>query len=536
MGADGTSIPRRYLARAPWIGPILGELIGPAADRRVRVAGASDPLLGKAQAAALVPVREEGGQFVPWNPRGEPLGWAAALKSDRKGRFEMHLPAWLWDGGVKGVLLILVYDYSIKRGKLSLEPAGVKPISGLPDDVKAEMGQRIRTFLEAPMQKLRAGLVEIDVREVLQTASAPPSDLAFAIASCQYPAGFLDRELAEASYKRLERCMDKADLPARPKCLLLLGDQIYADATAGLFDPTARYDRFDLPYERLLRVEPLQQVLRRVPTYTMLDDHEIEDNWEPIAAQQVSSTNLMHGRLAYLYYQRMAGPDQLAPVDDSKEPLWYTFEVNGFHFFMADTRTERSSRTARDIEDARIMSKGQFSTLLAWLERHKGDERPKFIASPACFLPRHVRAIRCVSGALRSDAWDGFPCSFHALLAHIAKERIRNVVFLSGDEHVSFVARGTLRAEGSEDEVVVHSIHSSALYSPFPFANSIYDSLACEDRFRVGNSPYSCEVSTTFRAPGDGFALLEASCENGRARVRCRFDRESGAEKWIDVV
>jgi hypothetical protein len=313
----------------------------------------------------------------------------------------------------------------------------------------------------------------------------------------------------------------------RPQCLLLLGDQVYLDATAGLFDPSTLYDRYELPYERLFRMEPLRHLLRRIPAYTMLDDHEIEDNWEPGSGDPQA---LIEGRRRYIAYQRMA--DGLPPAP---ERLWYEFEANGFAFFVCDTRTGREPRTAGNVMQAHIIGEAQRRELLAWLERHAGDPRPKFIASPASFLPRHRRATHGPSGAgaLRSDAWDGYPASFALVVERIAQLEIENVVFLSGDEHISFAATAHVRLPGVP-VARIHSIHCSGLYAPFSFANASRDGLAGDEHFPCG--PCQVELQRTDFAPaGDGFTLLRAVRDGQRWRVEYLFDRdrEPGApEPW----
>jgi len=274
----------------------------------------------------------------------------------------------------------------------------------------------------------------------------------------------------------------------------------------------------------------------------MLDDHEIEDNWEPVEGERRPGDNLIDGRRFYLEYQRIAGPELRPPSPDSPLPLRYDFELNGFPFFMADTRTERKARTAQTIESARIMSDGQFEDLLDWLARPREPDVPKFIASPACLLPRKLRTrqnAHCAA-ALRSDAWDGYPDSLHRLLAYIVEKQIGNVVFLSGDEHISFATRARIRARDSGKTMSIYSIHSSALYAPFPFANAVPDDLAWEEPFdftlprggpartqgaAVWGGAYECEVATEFAPPGDGFTLVQALRENGQWAVRCRFSR-----------
>jgi hypothetical protein len=111
----------------------------------------------------------------------------------------------------------------------------------------------------------------------IQTSSSLAS---LAFASCQYPAGVLDTSLAEASYQRLAQRLDPG-MPNRPSALLLLGDQIYADATAGLLDPSRETDRYQRPYEDLFQIPGLRRLMREIPVYMMPDDHEVCDNWEP---------------------------------------------------------------------------------------------------------------------------------------------------------------------------------------------------------------------------------------------------------------
>jgi cholesterol oxidase len=530
----------RYIARLPWIGPIQGGFVPEDPPQHVRLGAACDPLIGKALLAACLPVRRRGCRF----DRLPGTGWIVPVDADAQGRFRVEAPLDWWQSAPAGVLMALLYDRSatvydpearinVGRGfpvdwagqlahfKSALPPTAVAAIAGLPDRIPEEIEQRLAELLAQPAADLEEGLIEL--------ATPAPDTLTFAVASCQYPANFLDGDVATSSYARLRRRVEAPDAPSRPACLLLIGDQVYIDATAGLFDPSALSDRYDLPYERLLRTKPLRHILRRVPLYTMLDDHEIEDNWEPPSGDPKS---LDRGREYYLAYQRMAEP-RPAPADR----LWYAFNVGRFPFFMADTRTERDPRTAERFADARIMKEPQFKALTAWLDGQKTRNVPMFIASPASFLPRHRKATHgpAGAGALHSDGWDGYPKSFHAVVEHIARNAIRNVVFLSGDEHISFATTAAI-CDGRGNEVTrFHSIHSSGLYAPFSFANSSQDNLACCEVFSSG--PYTCHVSTEFAPAGDGFALLHAAQDNGGWRIRCLFDREAPEpERWIDLV
>lgn len=519
--------PPRYLAALPWIGPIQGS----TSEERMDLGAATDPLLGEALAAAFLPVRRAGGSFV----RAPGSGWAAPINADEGGRFRLEARLEWWQSGIAGILMVLLYDRSSTlyyagpadgpRGRRrrrpfpdtwagqlaayrsTLDPAAMVPIEDLPKRMRMEIEARVAALLEGPAWELEEGLVERDV--------PPEADqLTFAVASCQYPANFIDGDLAGRSYGRLRACLEARDSALRPRCLLLLGDQVYIDPTAGLFDPAALSDRYDLPYERLLRLPALRHVLRRIPAFATLDDHELEDNWEPGSGDPDS---LEKGRRYFFRYQRMASAPPASP-----ERLWQAFTVNGFPFFMADTRTQRQPRRAGNLDSAQILDPQQWEALEAWLEQHAGSDVPKFITSPAAFLPRHRQAINHRAGALRSDAWDGYPASLEALIARIAEGGMRNVVFLSGDEHISFATTALVRRPDGSEAARILSIHSSGLYAPFAFANSSQDSLACDERFSAG--AYLCEVTTRFAARGDGFALIRVSKKGGSWDVRCEFD------------
>ena len=353
----------------------------------------------------------------------------------------------------------------------------------------------------------------------------------------------LENEVSGASYERLGKLLVEEG-PRGPQCLLLVGDQIYVDGTAGLFDPTSQFDRYVRPYQLLYRMPQARDVLRRLPVYTMMDDHEIVNNWEPRIDERRTDPALIDGRHAYVKFQRRAGPDLTAPVGESRFPLWYPFEVGRFRLFMTDTRTERTSRTARTIASARIMSKDQMSSLLKWLSEPGPDGRdaPKVIASPSILLPRHSRAVQrgLPVSALRSDGWDGYPGSLHQVLAHIAREKIRNVVFVSGDEHLSHCPDRACEAQN--EPVVVHCSLFSPLFAPFPFANSEEADLVADESFALHGKTgkgarYRCRVRTQFGPAGDGFAVIRIYRDGGGWTMECDFDRaHNGAPPLPPIV
>ena len=419
-------------------------------------------------------------------------------------------------------------------------------------------------------QWLQRGLVFLDPADLpgaRQSKGPPPAFDAstFAVASCQYPAGLLDTTPtatppercgpADASMRRLARRLQTGSGADRPSLLVLAGDQVYVDATAGLFDPRARVapastpsasreieNWLRIPYENWLGSAGALAVHGSVPTLMMLDDHEFSDNWEPLpppADPQADADNKARGRAGAAAYVRFQRND----VGGNGLPrLWHMCEHRGLRFFMGDTRSERDPRKASfDPLKPRIMSPRQTMALTEWLRC--GRDRPSFVVTPSMLLPRLRSSARSPCGALRSDAWCGYPGSLNALLALLCREEISNVVFLSGDAHLSFVARATV-CDNRGRSVVLHSVHSSALYAPYPFANALQADFEVPDAWCF---PDPCDANVTYRvkvdvapdawAPGDGFACL--SVTPGAAsgwQVEVTFDRDPAAPSRQPIV
>ena len=407
-----------------------------------------------------------------------------------------------------------------------------------------------------PTVALAPGVIELP-HAAARGGPTRASELCFALASCQYSAGLLDRAPpfgtsrpgpAQASWSRLAKLLDDrpADRPV-PSFIVLTGDQVYVDATAGLFDPRVIDDRYTAPYENLFAGRHTQDVLRRLPSFMLIDDHEIDDNWEPAPAGRArregealresrNEERLRKGVKAYWAHQR--GEQQ----PNVHAPLWTQRPIAGFDFFLADTRVDRQLREASNLNDVGIMGTKQFGELLDWMgtaPAEGAEGRPRFAVSPSMLLPRQLRSRHGRASALHSDAWDGYPASLHQLLAHVYEHRLGHVVFLSGDAHLSCIATATVRRSGDkrDDAVTLHSIHSSALYAPYPFANAARDDLAFAEHFDFSCKlngawhDYSCDVDTWFPEPGDGYAVLGLACANEEWTLDVQFDVAHGSDR-----
>lgn len=340
---------------------------------------------------------------------------------------------------------------------------------------------------------------------------APAQDaFTFVFASCQYPAGMLDRLPAVRSCEALARRFPGGtQVPTR---LLLLGDQVYTDATYGLLDPARMDDRYRMPYEQLTCSDGpwarLPQDLRRV-TCMMPDDHEIVDNWEPWGPGATGERH-RRGLAAYWRYQRGEDPAP-AQVWTTQPQPWEPHE--GWRLFMADTRTTREYRSGETIDEATILGPVQTEALEDWLAAAPQQDL-KIVSSAAMLLPR---SRTFADTPLRLDNWQGYPASFHRLLAFVCDRGIRNLVFLSGDAHLGCSARVRVRNLDTGAQVEFQSHHAPALYAPYPFANETRWNLLLEDRFGFTQAndgrpaSYECAVSAHTLDEGiHGCGILEA--------------------------
>jgi len=361
---------------------------------------------------------------------------------------------------------------------------------------------------------------------------AGQGSVCFALASCRYASTVTDRELADSQFGRLR---DRVVAPPAgrnvPQFLFLAGDAIYADATYGMFDPTLGVERYDQRYDEAWTAPNAREVMRRLPVYPMLDDHEVEENFEGRPAANPAKAGLK----AFEAFQLLLTPRGRA---GPSKHYWYRMVAGGVPFFVADTRTGRTRERGSQSTVASLGST-QLSSLKRWLWKteRKQPGGPKFVVSPSVLAPWLRETRGHPAHALRSDAWDAFPDSLHELLDFIAGRGIRNVVFLSGDYHCSLFCTLELSANGAAP-VRAYSIVSSGLYSPYPFANTRAHELElsfrgthrqwlgggrphCCDRYGKLEIRYEAEVHTA----GASFAIVGIERRAGGTWMSVEFDQ-----------
>lgn len=291
--------------------------------------------------------------------------------------------------------------------------------------------------------------------------------VSFLVGSCHYPGHPFQKEKSVAAFKPV---LDVVQME-KPDCLFMVGDQIYADAFGNATYQLDHLERMRERYTESWSGKWKRQVMANIPTYMILDDHEIEDNWDSRRATLDGKADVFKsGMQTYLTYQWSHGPrsrehDRGMVVADFP-PLHYEFEINGFPFFVMDVRTERTLHTS-DNSQSDLISEPQLVAFKQWLANHRGPG-PKFVVSSVVFAPF---AQSSDAEAKEQDGWQAYPRTRAAILKAImnGEHPCQNVIFLCGDAHFSTLAHIVITSPGKPN-AYAYCLASSAFFAPFTVA------------------------------------------------------------------
>lgn len=273
---------------------------------------------------------------------------------------------------------------------------------------------------------------------------------AYVVGSCRYlcmTAGIaVAPQLGDRIFASITHLAKQAAPPI--SAMLMTGDQIYVD-DLNRIAPDREYKEILSKYRAAFSQINISQLMAGTPTYMILDDHEIEDNW-PVNKSKNDDYLYKNAIAAYELYQASHSPAHaLLPngqISRTLEQYWYQFADGDIEWFVTDSRTRRNLST----EDRRILDEEQENALRKWLIH--SPARVKFVVTSVMFYPDRKY--------LGDDAWKAFPEQRLRLLETIRTHRVRNVVFVSGDVHGSLTSRLT---HSEDPHFEVHTVVSSPL-------------------------------------------------------------------------
>ena len=391
-------------------------------------------------------------------------------------------------------------------------------------------------------------------------------NLSFLLGSCRYPGLLWKIKEADRIFKPMADHLVDGPHGKAARFTVMCGDQIYADEfNRFIIGRADSFEEFQQRYVAAYSAPNLRQLLRMSPTYMILDDHEIEDNWTQDRIYDVGKHKLFNLAIgAYQSYQWSHSPRTFGRL------LYYTFACAGYPAFVLDTRTQRSRDMLPGLEDNHMLGSpsldiknhpGQLEQLKRWLldQHNSRGNAPKFIVSASVFAPNDMserieptpddtkRAVDAgteniddpfaklwdtnVKRRNDSDSWPAYPQTRLSILKHIVDNKIQNVVFLSGDIHCSNVAE--IEFDGAQGKgLKAFSVTSSAFYWPFPFADGDPNSYVHDSRDPDQADPFpivGTDAVMNYRSFGytqeDNFTRIDIDRANATMAVRV-FNRD----------
>ena len=302
----------------------------------------------------------------------------------------------------------------------------------------------VETVQELPLQWPR------DIYRFRTQSSKTTGPRAYIVGSCRYlriTAGVPSApQLGDRIFASINHLAQRVETPI--SALLMTGDQIYVD-DLNIIAPDREYKEILHKYRTAFSQPHIARLMSGVPTYMILDDHEIEDNW-PINKNSRDEHLYNNAIAAYELYQASHSPAherlENGELNQRLERYWYQFTDGDIEWFVTDSRTRRNLSAS----DRRILDEAQEQALCTWLIH--STARVKLVVTSVMFYPDRKRH--------GDDAWKAFPEQRLRLLETIRTHRIKNVVFVSGDVHGSLTSRLT---HSEDPDFAVHTIVSSPL-------------------------------------------------------------------------
>ncbi|EJM66741.1 phosphodiesterase/alkaline phosphatase D [Pseudomonas sp. GM50] len=366
----------------------------------------------------------------------------------------------------------------------------------------------VETAQELPLQWPR------EIYRFRTQSSKTTTPRAYIVGSCRYlrmTAGIASApHVGDRIFASITNLAEHAEPPI--SAMLMTGDQIYVD-DLNLVAPDREYKDILSKYRKAFSQPHISALMSGVPTYMILDDHEIEDNWPANASK--SDVHLYRNAMAaYELYQVSHSPvhELLAngQVNRARLPhYWYQFTEGDIEWFITDSRTRRNLSAS----DRRILDEEQEQALLKWLIN--SPARVKFVVTSVMFYPD-----RKLHG---DDAWKAFPEQRLRLLETIRTRRVKNVFFISGDVHGSLTSRLT---HSEVPDFEVHTIVSSPLCNSklLPYAKAstfIFDQALA----RTAAGDYRHELTSEVISQ-DNFAHLVVDAEQVRVNYHDRDGKQ----------
>ncbi len=298
----------------------------------------------------------------------------------------------------------------------------------------------------------------------------------FMVASCRYPGWLIDRSHSKQAHQHWQTLAEHCT--TRPEALVLTGDQVYLDAFGNAIADAPRSDSLASIYVdafggRTSDSSAWSMILKRLSLHCQMDDHEFTDNYTQSGGLSQATRDLaLHAFTLFQGPSLPAYPNLRAlgqASNESREARRANQNLSGetllcgHDAFMLDTRSHRSRKLDRLYADQDFQA---FKQWAAQVDKTKA----KFLFTGSVLFPVLRATLAQPASGFDEDTLSAYPTQRNRLLEVIAAEKLSNVVFVSGDLHLSCSGRGFIQS--ANDSLPFGFCVSSGLYAPLPFANT----------------------------------------------------------------
>lgn len=336
-------------------------------------------------------------------------------------------------------------------------------------------------------------------------STVAPSTVTFLASSCRHPGLSVDRERIDHALNTDPDSFSEA----KPALALLVGDQIYADATAGLIDPTSPIERYLERHETAFTSPGMRKFLAHMPTLMTPDDHEWINEF-PLGSPlfKWSWPNWSKGspyleRQGAWYEWAKASVQHFQALQIPRNPgqgRWFGVGPFGpVRIFVMDTRQHRQRVSAQVLRETTL------DHLSAWLARGRPEILNVIVTGSVVLPGLYPDADPTNPGPM--DTWQHAPAQRQRLLDMLVSDslsRQQRFMLLSGDYHLS--AAFEIRVQGM---VVGAAVVAPPLYAPLPYVNARAEHLWLDEPLRVNGQLLSLAAPPNGEAlPGSGMAQV----------------------------
>ncbi|NQZ08140.1 MAG: alkaline phosphatase D family protein [Algicola sp.] len=381
---------------------------------------------------------------------------------------------------------------------------------------------------------------DIATDQVRTHSDDPDQATSFLLGSCRYANRTLGAWFGDNQGDKTLRTawQDAGGKAGEIDFTMFCGDQIYADDTQNfLWQEDKSVSDFQKKYRHMFNKKHFNKLCRNIPTYMILDDHEIEDNWPDTKNDSKLNRDSQQFVNAINYYQAYQvshspvfkvdsnavdldevyfkdvntsikdkfGNVLIQRLSGTPKKFWYTFESGCMDVFVMDCRTERQLRH----KNKYMISSVQMKALKDWFLTDK-DYRVKAVVVSVPLFPDYNDG---------EDQWgdERLRRQRDEIVEFIDENKIPRALFLTGDIHVSYVSNITTKNSNTK----IHQVISSPIYWPFPFGQGNEEDYTLNEPMQ-GNEKWEIKTPTKF-IKDNNISRVDVNMNGFRVRV---YERE----------